>query len=171
MLAKETPIEQTKISLFKEQQFPCWQWTGFLSASQQDISHMPKGQDLPCCIAKILLECIEIEGLVGLPAKRNFLCMLCKLHKPYTKMDHPHGITKILVLPRGCLCRWAPNMGYNTWTNINMIRWYLLDTTGYRLWFLLNTIVLWDVINKGKSDCVHKSYKITAACIILHNPL
>ena len=57
MLAEETPIEETKISLYKQQQYPRRQGMALFSTNKQGISAVGKGGDLGCCIAKILLEC------------------------------------------------------------------------------------------------------------------
>ena len=65
MLAKEIPVKGTMISLYKQPSFPCRQWTGFSSASQQRISHMGKGQGLLRCLNKNLLECITRNGTVA----------------------------------------------------------------------------------------------------------
>ena len=65
MLAKEIPVEEIKISLWKQLQFPCRQQTGFFSANQQGMRHLGKGQDLPRHMAKILLKrMLEPKGYI-----------------------------------------------------------------------------------------------------------
>ena len=63
MVADEIPAKGTNISIYIQQGCPCRQQTGFSSASQQGISHMGKGQGLPCCLTKLLLECIYIDWM------------------------------------------------------------------------------------------------------------
>ncbi len=46
ILAEET--------LLKKQGFHCTNNSNFLVDNKQDISHMGKGHDLPCCITKVL---------------------------------------------------------------------------------------------------------------------
>ena len=59
-MTEEIPVEETNISLYKQQKFRCRQQMGVFLTSLQGISDMLKWQGLPCCLTKNLFECTTI---------------------------------------------------------------------------------------------------------------
>ncbi len=63
MLAGEIPVEETKILLWKQQQFPSRQQTGFFLANQQGIPYLRYGFHVLNCLTQFKIGLLHVSDL------------------------------------------------------------------------------------------------------------